>query len=134
MGKIILRMCVYNVYAHTYVCAHLCVCISAGHTCPAHIWKSEHSFSLPTSSVYGFYGFMIYLGKVSSADHVSAEQRRENLLGADHVSSEQRRGNLLGVDPDESNARRSLHTSGCCWHRKHAVLVYLLVNKRMINI
>lgn len=39
-------MCVYNVYAHVCVCAYLCVCLSAGHTCPAHIWKSEHRISL----------------------------------------------------------------------------------------
>lgn len=33
-------------YMHTCVCAHLCVCLSAGHTSPAHIWKSEHRISL----------------------------------------------------------------------------------------
>lgn len=44
MGKIILCMCVYNVCAYVCVCTR--VCVSAGHTCPAHIWKSEHRISL----------------------------------------------------------------------------------------
>lgn len=28
------------------VCVHTYLCVSAGHTCPAHIWKSEHRISL----------------------------------------------------------------------------------------